>query len=94
MARIARDVRTLNRRVSGPAPSKRRTQRRRWRSRRSPVARARARAGALRVADGDEGESPTEMRRLDEGKHKFKVRAIDAAGNVGAAEKDTFRVID
>jgi hypothetical protein len=48
----------------------------------------------LRVADGDEGESPTEMRRLDEGKHKFKVRAIDAAGNVGAAEKDTFRVID
>jgi streptogramin lyase len=38
--------------------------------------------------------SPTKMKRLDEGRHKFKVRATDAAGNVGTAAKDAFRVAD
>ncbi len=37
--------------------------------------------------------SPTKMKRLDEGKHKFKVRATDAAGNTGNPAKDKFRVL-
>ncbi len=39
--------------------------------------------------------SPKKVKRLDEGKHKFKVRAIDAAGNVDpSAAKDKFKVLD
>jgi hypothetical protein len=39
--------------------------------------------------------SPRKVKRLDEGKHKFKVRAIDAAGNVDpSAAKDKFKVVD
>jgi len=39
--------------------------------------------------------SPKTVKRLDDGKHKFKVRAIDAAGNVDpSAAKDKFKVID
>ncbi len=39
--------------------------------------------------------SPKTVRRLDEGKHKFKVRAIDAAGNVDTSPaKDKFKVVD
>ena len=38
--------------------------------------------------------SPTKMRRLDEGRHKFKVRAIDAAGNVDPTPaRDRFKVV-
>ena len=33
------------------------------------------------------------LKRLDEGKHRFQVRAIDAAGNVGPAAKDKFKVV-
>jgi hypothetical protein len=37
--------------------------------------------------------SPKTVKRLDDGKHKFKVRAIDAAGNVDPSPaKDKFRV--
>ncbi len=40
-------------------------------------------------------KSPKMVKRLDEGKHKFKVRAIDAAGNVDpSAAKDKFKVVD
>jgi hypothetical protein len=39
--------------------------------------------------------SPKVVKRLDDGKHKFKVRAIDAAGNVDSTlAKDRFRVVD
>ncbi len=39
--------------------------------------------------------SPKKVKRLDEGKHKFKVRATDAAGNVDpSAAKDKFKVVD
>jgi hypothetical protein len=39
--------------------------------------------------------SPTKMKRLDEGKHKFKVRATDAAGNTDPTPaKDKFKVVD
>jgi hypothetical protein len=39
--------------------------------------------------------SPKVVKRLDDGKHKFKVRAIDAAGNVDPSPaKDKFRVVD
>ena len=39
--------------------------------------------------------SPRRVKHLDEGKHKFKVRAIDAAGNVDpSAAKDKFKVVD
>ena len=39
--------------------------------------------------------SPVKLKRLDEGKHKFKVRAIDAAGNVDPSPaKDRFKVVD
>ncbi len=39
--------------------------------------------------------SPKTVKRLDDGKHKFKVRAIDAAGNVDPTPaKDRFRVVD
>ena len=39
--------------------------------------------------------SPTMMRRLDEGKHRFKVRATDAAGNTDRTpDKDKFKVVD
>ena len=39
--------------------------------------------------------SPRKYKRLDEGKHKFKVRAIDAAGNVDPTPaKDKFKVVD
>jgi virginiamycin B lyase len=38
--------------------------------------------------------SPKKVRRLDEGRHRFKVRAIDAAGNVdSSAAKDKFKVV-
>ncbi len=37
--------------------------------------------------------SPKKVKRLDEGKHRFKVRAIDAAGNVDpTVARDTFKV--
>jgi hypothetical protein len=40
-------------------------------------------------------DSPRKYKRLDEGKFKFKVRAIDAAGNVDPSPaKDKFRVVD
>jgi hypothetical protein len=39
--------------------------------------------------------SPRKVKKLDEGKHKFKVRAIDAAGNVDPSPaKDKFKVVD
>jgi hypothetical protein len=39
--------------------------------------------------------SPKKVKRLKEGKHKFKVRAIDAAGNVDPTPaKDKFKVVD
>ena len=39
--------------------------------------------------------SPKKVKRLDEGKHKFKVRAVDAAGNVDpTVAKDKFKVVD
>lgn len=38
--------------------------------------------------------SPRTVKRLDVGKHKFKVFAIDAAGNAGSAAKDKFKVLD
>jgi hypothetical protein len=38
--------------------------------------------------------SPKKLKRLKRGKHKFKVRAIDAAGNVDpSAAKDKFKVL-
>jgi hypothetical protein len=38
--------------------------------------------------------SPKKVKRLDEGRHKFKVRATDAAGNVDPTpDKDRFRVV-
>ncbi len=38
--------------------------------------------------------SPKNVKHLDEGKHKFKVRAVDAAGNVDpSAAKDKFKVV-
>ena len=68
--------------------------------------RSRPRAG--RASDGDEGkgldqavkqfgvcDSPRKYKRLDEGKFKFKVRAIDAAGNADPTPaKDKFKVTD
>jgi hypothetical protein len=40
-------------------------------------------------------DSPRKYKSLDEGRFKFKVRAIDAAGNVDPTpDKDSFRVID
>jgi hypothetical protein len=40
-------------------------------------------------------DSPRKYKRLDEGKFKFKVRAIDAAGNTDpSAAKDKFKVVD
>jgi hypothetical protein len=39
--------------------------------------------------------SPKKVKRLDEGKHKFKVVATDAAGNVDPSPaKDKFKVVD
>jgi len=39
--------------------------------------------------------SPKTLKRLDEGKHVFKVRAIDAAGNVDQSPaKDKFKVVE
>lgn len=39
--------------------------------------------------------SPKTVKRLDHGKHKFRVRATDAAGNVDpTAAKDRFKVVD
>jgi hypothetical protein len=39
--------------------------------------------------------SPKKVKRLDEGRHKFKVRATDAAGNTDpTAAKDRFKVVD
>ncbi len=39
--------------------------------------------------------SPRKVKRLDEGKHKFKVVATDGAGNTDpSAAKDKFRVVD
>ena len=38
--------------------------------------------------------SPKTIKNLDQGKHKFRVRAIDAAGNVdSSAAKDKFKVV-
>ena len=38
--------------------------------------------------------SPKKVKHLDEGKHKFKVRAVDGAGNVDpTAAKDKFKVV-
>ena len=40
-------------------------------------------------------DSPEKLKRLDQGKHKFKVRATDPAGNVDTSPaKDRFRVVD
>ena len=40
-------------------------------------------------------DSPRKYKHLDEGKHKFKVRAIDAAGNLDPSPaKDKFKVVD
>ena len=40
-------------------------------------------------------DSPKKVKRLDEGKHKFKVVATDAAGNTDpSAAKDKFKVVD
>ncbi len=40
-------------------------------------------------------ESPKRVKRLDEGKHKFRVRAIDEAGNVDPSPaKDKFKVVE
>ncbi|HEX2129435.1 MAG TPA: choice-of-anchor R domain-containing protein [Solirubrobacterales bacterium] len=39
--------------------------------------------------------SPKVVKHLDDGKHKFKVRAIDAVGNVDPTpDKDRFKVVD
>lgn len=39
--------------------------------------------------------SPKKVKHLDEGKHKFQVRAIDAAGNVDpTAAKDRFKTVE
>ena len=39
--------------------------------------------------------SPKRVKRLDEGRHTFKVRAIDASGNVDPTPaKDQFKVVD
>jgi hypothetical protein len=39
--------------------------------------------------------SPRKVKNLDEGKHKFKVRAVDAAGDVDPTPtKDKFKVVD
>ncbi len=39
-------------------------------------------------------ESPKKVKRLDQGKHKFKVRATDPAGNVDPTpDKDKFKVV-
>ena len=37
--------------------------------------------------------SPRRYKRLARGKHRFQVRAIDEFGNVGAPDKDRFRVV-
>jgi hypothetical protein len=40
-------------------------------------------------------KAPKRYRRLDPGKHVFRVRAIDAAGNVDASPaKDSFRIVE
>lgn len=40
-------------------------------------------------------DSPDKLKRLDQGKHKFKVRATDSAGNVDTSPaRDKFRVVD
>jgi len=37
--------------------------------------------------------SPRTVKRLDEGKHRFRVRAVDAAGNLDPTpDKDKFKV--
>ena len=36
--------------------------------------------------------SPKKYKRLDDGKHKFQVRATDAAGNVSDPAKARFKV--
>jgi hypothetical protein len=54
-------------------------------------------AGARRVpADvWKPSDSPLEVKELDEGEHKFKVVATDAAGNVDPSPaKDKFKVVD
>ena len=39
-------------------------------------------------------KSPKKLKRLKKGKHKFRVRAIDAAGNTDASPaKDKFKVV-
>ena len=37
--------------------------------------------------------SPRKYRRLDEGKFRFQVRAIDATGNVGPPARDRFKIL-
>ena len=40
-------------------------------------------------------ESPETMKRLEPGRHRFKVRAIDSVQNVDATPaKDRFRLVD
>ena len=47
------------------------------------------------VRQFNECDSPRKYKRLDDGRFKFKVRAIDAAGNVDpSAAKDKFKVVD
>ncbi len=39
--------------------------------------------------------SPKKLKRLDDGRHRFRVRAVDPAGNVDpSAAKDKFKVVD
>ncbi len=48
-----------------------------------------------RIRQFNDCDSPRRYRNLDEGRYRFKVRAIDAAGNVDLTPaKDRFRVLD
>jgi hypothetical protein len=48
-----------------------------------------------RIRQFNDCDSPRKYKNLDEGRYKFKVRAIDAASNVDLTpDKDRFRVVD